>query len=266
MFDIAKIEEKIDHVVSAETVIAGSIGGIQIDRLNKAAEVAKLMAIAKGMVPSHCRGEPGVCMAITCRALAWEMDPFAVASQTYVTKPDAPVAFMAMLVHAVINTRAGLKGRLNFEYAGEGPTRQIKVIGTFRDGAVREYLSPMKKDIKVKNSPLWDADLDQQLAYYGVRAWGRRWVPEVLLGVYTPDETEQLAELAKDVTPVKKPPKLIGKRKNGNGGGFNHEKVQEAVAEAQGAPLVEPAPPADTPVPVEPQTEPAAGSEGILGA
>jgi hypothetical protein len=36
----------------------------------------------------------------------------------------------------------------------------------YTDGSVRTYTSPMIKDIKVKNSPLWTADPDQQLFYF----------------------------------------------------------------------------------------------------
>jgi RecT family len=252
-FDVARIEEKISHVVAAETEIDARQGGVMLNTMLKAYEMAKVMAVSKGMVPPHCRGEPGVCMGITMRAIAWDMDPWAVATQTYTTKPDAPVSWMAMLIHAVINTRAGLKKRLNFEFLGEGPTRQIRVIGTFEDGEVREYLSPQKKDIKVKNSPLWEADLDQQLSYYGVRAWGRRWVPEVLLGVYTKDEIEdgESVTFAADVTP-KMPPRLTGKPAKARKG-FNPGKALEIADQAQGRQKVTPQ--ADQSAPPIEQTE-----------
>lgn len=240
-FDVAKIEEKINAVVTADTVIDARIGGVQLDTLEKAMEVAKVMAIARGMVPVHCQGEPGVCMAIIMRALTWRFDPFAVAAQTYVAKDGQPVAYMAQIIHAVINTHAGLKGRLAYEYTGEGQERRIKVIGTFKDGDVREYLSPMIKDIKVKNSPLWVADPDQQLGYYGVRAWGRRWTPEALLGVYTKDEIDEgaLSNYARDVTP-KEVPRLTGKpaktNRRSTKKGFDHDKAAKQADQVAGKP------------------------------
>jgi hypothetical protein len=58
----------------------------------------------------------------------------------------------------------------------------------------REYQSPPLGTIKVKNSPLWQADLDQQFHYYGTRAWARRWRSSVILGIYTVEEAQEAAQ------------------------------------------------------------------------
>jgi hypothetical protein len=67
---------------------------------------------------------------------------------------------------------------------------------------VVEYTSPMLKDIKVKNSPLWAQDPAQQIGYYASRAMCRRHFPDVILGVYTPEE---MNEEMRDVTPADRP-------------------------------------------------------------
>jgi len=68
---------------------------------------------------------------------------------------------------------------------------QCKVTATFKgEDEPQEYTSPKVRDIKVKNSPLWVSDPQQQLGYYSVRAWVRRHCPDVLLGVYAPDEID----------------------------------------------------------------------------
>lgn len=159
--------------------------------LGEVIEASKLMAQSGAAVPSHCRNAPGACFAIMMRALRWGMDPFAVASKSYQVK-DQIIAYEAQLIQAVVNTRAGLVDDLEVTYEGEGQDRRCKVVGTLNRGRrqPREYISPKVKDIKVKNSPLWQSDLDQQLHYFSTRNWARRWCPEVLLGVYTKEEIE----------------------------------------------------------------------------
>jgi hypothetical protein len=171
---------------------------IEIDTVDQAMEVAKMMAIAKQAVPKHLRNEPGMCLAVILQAKEWEMAPYAVARKSYVVNDT--LAYESQLIHAVIEARAPLKTRLNCRYEGEGPTRKCIVVGTFQgDTEPREYASPQIKDIKVKNSPLWSADQDQQLFYYSSRAWCRKWCPDVLLGVYAPDEIAPGADNAQPI-------------------------------------------------------------------
>jgi hypothetical protein len=53
----------------------------------------------------------------------------------------------------------------------------------------------------VRNSPLWEQDPRQQLAYLCVKRWARLH-PDVL-GVYTPDELQEAApRVERDITPT----------------------------------------------------------------
>ena len=168
--------------------------------MQEVVDFAQVMSRAKGVLRKDFFENPGGCLALTMQALRWEMDPFAVAAKAYIV--DGGVAYEAQLVHAVVNTRAPIEGPLQTEYAGEGDMRTIVVRGTLRGGEVKEYLSPPLRQIKGK-SPLWTKDPDQQLHYYGTRSWARRWCPEVLLGIYTPDELAagMGPAAARDVTP-----------------------------------------------------------------
>lgn len=157
--------------------------------------VAQMMAQASHAIPKHLRENPGACMAVVLRSSNWEMDPFAVATKTYMVNDI--LAYESQLVSAVVNMRAPVKGRPKIVYEGEGPDLCATFSYEMLDGDVLEYRSPKVKDIKVKNSPLWTGDPGQQLFYFCARAWARRWVPEVLMGVYTPDEVvEQVPEEA----------------------------------------------------------------------
>lgn len=162
---------------------------------------ATMMARSQHAIPKHLRENDGACMAVTMQALRWEMDPFMVASKSYNVKDL--IAYEAQLVAAVVNTRAPIKKRPVYEYEGEGDTRRCIVSCEMLDGSTKTYESPQVGKILTKNSPLWKADTDQQLGYFSIRSWARRHTPEVILGVYTPDEADQFSgpDNAKDITP-----------------------------------------------------------------
>lgn len=194
--NLARLDDKLDRNVIGP--VRFSRNTIEVTTIDQAMEMAKMLAIAKQAVPKHLRGEPGMCLAVIMQAKEWEMAPYAVARKSYVVNDT--LAYESQLIHAVIEARAPIKTRLNCRYEGEGPIRKCIVWGTFQgDTEPREYVSPQIKDIKVKNSPLWSSDPDQQLFYYSSRAWCRKWCPDVLLGVYAPDEIVPGADNAQPI-------------------------------------------------------------------
>jgi len=157
-------------------------------------------------VPPPLRGKPEDCLMIALQAYRWEMDPIAVAQQTYFPRDGGPPAYMAQLIAAVVHARAPLEGRLKIKWSGQWPQRTCTVTGKLRgDDDVKER-TVHAVNITVRNSPLWKTDPDQQLAYYAERAWARLYVPDVLMGVHSreePMDEEERATWATDVTPSK---------------------------------------------------------------
>lgn len=194
---------------------------------------SEMMSRSDVAVPKHLRNNPGACMAVTMRALRWEMDPFAVASKTYLVNDQ--IAYEAQLVAAVVHTRAPIARRPDYTYEGEGETRQCIVSCEMLDGTIKDYTSPKKRDIKVQNSPLWKSDPDQQLGYFSIRSWGRRHTPEVLLGVYTPDELidnrENMNAARRETTGMRA---RLEARQSG-GQGFDADHVARETGQAQTA-------------------------------
>lgn len=179
----------------------GSTGAkIAPQNLGEVVKFAEVMCRADIALPKHLRGNAGACMAVSLQALDWQMNPFAVASKSY--SVNGTIAYEAQLIIAVINTRSGIEGRLEYSFEGEGGDRVCIASGKL-DGKVLEVRSPKFKDITPKNSPLWKSDPDQQHCYYTGRSWGRRHTPEVILGVYDRDEVEEFRgpDNARDVTP-----------------------------------------------------------------
>jgi RecT family len=169
--------------------------------MGEAMQFADLMA-RSNFVPNHFRGKQGDCMAIVMVAARWGMDPFAVALKSYFVKDGSPPAYEAQLVNAVVNSSGVLSGRLTIEFEGEGEKLRCTVTGFLR----ADPNNPMVRTqsiarITTRNSPLWKADPEQQLAYYTTRAWARLYTPEVLMGVYTPDELDVDPERARVVSP-----------------------------------------------------------------
>jgi hypothetical protein len=195
------------HVLAAIALTDRGMGKIMLPQnFNEAVVMAEMMARADVAVPKPLRGNPGACLAVVMRSIAWEMDCWAVATKTYVVNDQ--LAYEAQLFAAVIHMRAPIKGRPIYEYAGDGPTRVCRVIVDLADGSgQRDYPTPEIGKITVKNSPLWKSDPDQQLAYMAIRSLARRYFPEIILGVYTPEE---LREQATADAEADKPAKSFG--------------------------------------------------------
>lgn len=209
---------------AVEMESSGGAGMLVAKTYGEVVAFAQVMATADIALPKHLRGNPGACMAVAMQAMRWGMDPFAVANKTYFVNDR--LAYEAQLVASVIITRAPIKSRPVYTYTGEGQTRRCKVTIEMKDGQVLEYESPMLKDVKVQNSPLWKADLDQQFGYYSIRSWGRKHAPEFLLGVYTPDEAAEM----RDITPQKSGvSQALADARQGAVGGFSVEGVAQAL-------------------------------------
>ncbi|AWQ49233.1 RecT family recombinase [Serratia marcescens] len=178
-----------------------------MDRLVRFAE---LMAQSKATVPQHLAGNPADCLAVTMQAAQWGMNPFAVAQKTHVV--NGSLGYEAQLVNAVVSSSNLLATRLNYKWDGDwskvngkndkSADLTVTVWATLRGETEPRYLTISMKDAGVRNSPLWEHDPKQQLAYLCTKRWSRLHTPDVLLGVYTPDELEETKpRVERDVTP-----------------------------------------------------------------
>lgn len=205
-----EIEKRIDkEIAGALAVGAGRGGGVSVvpRNMGEMMEFAKMMATGGFVIRAAFRGNPGACLAVAMQALRWGADPIALCNKAYVVKNKAgedQVSYEAQAIHAAVNESPKLSRRLRPAYEGAGPSRKCKIVGWLvGEDEPFEYESPPVSQINPKNSPLWVSDPDQQLFYYSTRAWARRHLPEVLLGVYARDEMEDEARAAAatDVTP-----------------------------------------------------------------
>ncbi len=154
-------------------------------------QFAQLMAKAN-ILPAHLQGNPGNCLAVITMAQSWNMNPIMVGLKTSVIPRKGggtTLMFEGQLVNAAINNSKALQGRLRFNLTGEGQATICEAVGRLKgeseDRTVNVHMP------KTQNSPLWSGnqgDKEQQLTYLASRVWCRRHLPEILLGVYTPED------------------------------------------------------------------------------
>lgn len=178
--------------------------------MNQLVRFAELMAQSKATVPAHLAGKPSDCLAVTMQAAQWGMNPFAVAQKTHVV--NGTLGYEAQLVNAVVSSSNLLATRLNYRWDGDwskvsgktdkSPVLTVTVWATLKGEAEPRTLTISMQQAGVRNSPLWEQDPRQQLAYLCVKRWARLHAPDVLLGVYTPDELQETSpRVERDITP-----------------------------------------------------------------
>lgn len=154
-------------------------------------DLAQLMAKAS-VLPKHLHGNAGNCLAVITLAQTWNLNPIMVGLKTSVIpnkRGGETLMFEGQLVQAVINKSAMIQGRLKFEISGQGKDTKCIVSGRIAsesEDRVIEVCMPT-----IQNSPLWSgsqSEKEQQLTYLASRMWCRRYCPEILLGVYTPED------------------------------------------------------------------------------
>ncbi len=178
--------------------------------MDRLVRFATLMADSKATVPAHLAGKPADCLAVTMQAAQWGMNPFAVAQKTHVV--NGTLGYEAQLVNAVVSSSNLLATRLNYKWDGDwskvsgktdkSPNLTVTVWATLKGESEPRTLTISMAQAGVRNSPLWEQDPRQQLAYLCVKRWARLHAPDVLLGVYTPDELQEAApRVERDITP-----------------------------------------------------------------
>ncbi|EPN9526720.1 RecT family recombinase [Cronobacter malonaticus] len=178
--------------------------------LNQLVRFADLMAQSKATVPAHLAGKPSDCLAVTMQAAQWGMNPFAVAQKTHVV--NGALGYEAQLVNAVVSSSSLLATRLNYRWDGDwskvsgktdkSPNLTVTVWATLKGETEPRELTISMAQAGVRNSPNWEVDPRQQLAYLCTKRWARLHAPDVLLGVYTPDELEDSRpRVERDITP-----------------------------------------------------------------
>lgn len=151
----------------------------------------QLMALAKDLanarlIPSQFQKSPADCWLVMSFCLNRRMDFFMVAPECNVVK--GRLFFSGKLTQALLNTSGYLAERINFEYEGTGDDLAVIVSGRLTTETTPRIVRVELKRVRTENE-MWRKQPEQQLAYAGARIWGRRHLPEVLMGLMFEGET-----------------------------------------------------------------------------
>lgn len=184
----------------------GGHGPLVPHDMNGAMQLAAMMAKGK-LVPQHLRDSPGDCLMVIEQAIRWNMSPFAVAQCTSVIQ--GKLMFEGKLVSAALHTSGIMERRLHEEFGGSGDTRCVTLTGTIRGETTPRVITVTLKEAKTSNG-MWTKQPDQQLIYFATRAWARRHAPEVMLGVYSPEEFDETKDRFSGTTiDIRPDPELV---------------------------------------------------------
>lgn len=188
--------------------------------------MAKYMSSAEGFMPRHLIGNQEACFAVVNRALAWNLDPFAVAACTYQT-PNGRVGFEGKLISAVLSATGRLVGPVRHRHFGDWAKIQgrfkkarsqkgheyaapdwkpedeiglgVEISATVRGEAEPRTLSLLLVQAYPRNSTLWALDPMTQIVYLATRRFANLAAPDLVMGL--PFDGEVVAgDGAMDVT------------------------------------------------------------------
>jgi hypothetical protein len=197
--------------------------------------VATFMSNGTLTLPEPYRKNPANCLAVVMQAAQWKMNPFAVAQKTHFVNGN--IGYEAQLVSAVIQQSGATKDNFHFDWYGdwskilgkfklvESKTKNddngyakkfkfpaweakdeeglgVKVWATLKGEDEPRVLDLLLTQANTRNSTLWADDPRQQLAYLAQKRWARLYAPGVILGVYTPDEAEEIQPKEVEINPL----------------------------------------------------------------
>ncbi|MEN3234699.1 hypothetical protein PUR29_13950 [Methylobacterium ajmalii] len=137
------------------------------------------------------------CFLVTNQAVRWGLDPFAVAQCCSIVR--GRLMFEGKLVAAVLAAKLGVQ--LSYAWNDKtGDAFGVLVRGPDDDLGNARTISGTVGEWKTerKGSPWGSVSGHRRmLAYRGTREWVRLYEPAILLGVYTPDEMDDMQETAR---------------------------------------------------------------------
>jgi hypothetical protein len=170
-----------------------------------ARSLAGLMAIGdmyaySGLVPKHYEEKPGACAIAVQMAARCGVDTFLFMQNTYPV--GNKIGMEAKLAIALLNSSGRIKDRITWRFEGEGDKRKCTAIATDAyTGQVIEESVDWEMVVAegwVKNNK-WKSMPDVMFKYRSAAFLARINYPDVLMGMYTMDELEDIHEQRKVV-------------------------------------------------------------------
>ena len=159
------------------------------------------------LVPEVFRGKPANCMVALQMAFRLKIDPLALLQSMYVVhgKPGLE----AKMVIALINTRGPFDGPIQWRFDGEGKSRSCTAYATHRNTKERCEATVTWAMVEAegwlgRTGSKWKTMPEIMFQYRSAAFLGRLYCPEVILGLSTSDELQDMGEIVINPPPVKK--------------------------------------------------------------
>lgn len=170
------------------------------------------------LIPEAYRGKPSDCFIAVQVAYRMRIDPFAYMQASYIVhgKP----AIEAKLAVAMLNTSGKIKGRLKYRETRDQSRKLIGCQAWAIDAETGEQLEGPEITWQLVKAEKWDSKPgskwltmpDMMFTYRAAMFFIRKHCPEVLMGMQTVDEVQDIYE-----EPAKTPPTgRISLRRNGS--------------------------------------------------
>lgn len=166
--------------------------------------VAKVFA-ASTMLPTHYQNNVANCVIGLHLAIRLGADPLLVMQKTYII--HGRPAMEAQLAIGLANSSSAFSSRIHYRMEGEGDTRQCTAVATMADTGeeVTEIISvstAKKMGWWAKKDSLWPKATDLMLKYRSAMWLVRTNAPEVLMGLLSKEEAQELDAIDAESTPV----------------------------------------------------------------
>jgi hypothetical protein len=164
-------------------------------RFNQTWRVAKLFAASK-LVPAHFQNQPESVFVMLQMAFRLQIDPMMTLQNTYMV--HGRPAMESKLIIALVNSRGPFTGPIQWRMEGQGSARKCTAYATHKaTGAVCEATVTWEmveaEGWSKKDGSKWKTMPDLMFRYRSAAFLARLYCPEVIMGMATIDELEDIA-------------------------------------------------------------------------
>jgi hypothetical protein len=160
------------------------------------------------LVPDTFRNKPENCMLALQMAFRLRVDPMMVMQNTYVVKGRPGIE--AKFAIALINSNGGFDGPLRFESDGDAKAKTLRCRawayrkGERVDGPWVTWAMVESEGWEKKDGSKWRSLPDLMIQYRAATFFGRLMCPEVLMGMQTVEEVEDVIAVDPKTVAVEK--------------------------------------------------------------
>jgi len=168
---------------------------VDVNVWNRVAKMAEIYA-GSSLVPDHFKNETGNCLIALQLAMRMQVDPFMLMQNMYVV--NGRPGLEAKFAIAMCNTKGVFQGRIKFDLSGEGDSRQCMAYAFDQDTGERveetvTFEIAKKEGWVDKKGSKWKTIPDLMLKYRSAMWLIRTTCPEVLMGMQSTDELNDIA-------------------------------------------------------------------------